>query len=268
MSSHGKWTSTAMYFYYITGSIYYAYKWFVILGVSGFFFSGALLYFLRQAFVFPVLVAVLSVLAILIGVAFWRKTVSLRVHSQNPNIRIRKMEIEYTIVDKTNCDYARTVEFVAVAPVDHYSARFNWTGDGNVESHVLSGADSAVVEEHPRSPERVCVVRFGQMINAGCSHKFSYRLRCLNATKPVKPFLGFDADTYVEELVQCVHFAESPPQRFKRQILAARLSEVTLREWVDDIDGNWKKEAKWTAIKAFPRNYYRIAWEWPKANSG
>lgn len=229
--------------------------------------SGLLYYYAKEALLFSVIatafVTVLSLCALVTGFVFWRKTLTFRFHSQNPNIRVDKMEIEYTILDRNKCDYVRTVEFKALVPVDQYVTRFHWTGDGKVSPVLLSGAQSVVVEDHPKGAEPVCIIKLGKMLNAGDSHRISYKLQFRDATKPVKPYLGFDTDTHIKELVQCVRFNDPAPTKFKNQIFASRLSEIVLQEWEFDVDADWKKEARWS-LRAIPRNYYRVAWEWPK----
>src|SRR4051812_31512155 len=116
MTKHGKWSTRFAYCYYVVGSIYYIYHWFLVLGVvaATATFIPTFPVFLRY---FAPSISLCSVCA---RIAFWRRQVRFQLNGPNPSLRFRNLEIFYKEIDSKNCDAQRIISVKAVYPVDHY----------------------------------------------------------------------------------------------------------------------------------------------------
>lgn len=156
MKAHGKWSGFLARFYYATGSIYYAYHWFIALGGLSMLASGTFVYF--KAPVLTAIFLVLALFALVLGISFWRKIAKVRLCSLNPGLRIKRLAVDYRLLTETSADYVREVTAKVLFPVDNYQARFNWTGHGKVDGSALKGAKSVEITEHLGSIYNVCRV--------------------------------------------------------------------------------------------------------------
>lgn len=257
--AHGKWTSWLSRFYYISGSIYYGYHWFLILGGVSVVASGILGY-LKEWPVWSGILLVLGLAGITAGISFWRRLAKFRLQSHNPGLNLKKVVIDYSFKDATNCDYTRGVIADVIFPTEYYEARFHWSGQGAAHGKALKGAVKVEIYDHQSSVDNVCRVHFGDTLPKGTTHHFIYQLELRNAPKPIRPFLGHTVDAAMDELVLRVYLLPNHGiKQYKRQFFISCDSNLHLWEDVIPIENPGNNLLDWTIPK--PGNYYyRISW--------
>lgn len=256
MTGHGKWSTRLGYVYYVIGSIYYVYHWFLVLGSLAAVASVVGTYPLFVKYSAPAI----SLASLYLGVAFWRRQITFQLNGPNPSLRFERLEVSYKELDAINCEAQRQACVNVVYPIDHYVHKFNWSGDGDAIAEVISGARRAEVEEVPNGPEKACRIYFERYLNKKETRDFAYRLLLRNARKPLKSFLGHALDTPTRKLVMKAEFRpDKKPTRGVKQIFITERSEIPL--WEEELDFKVNEiSIVWEIDR--PRNgyYYRISW--------
>lgn len=261
MKDAGRWSSLVSRFYYLTGSAYYLYHWFLIVGAIG--LASTLLNLCRQ---WPVLlfvaVLLLSIVAILLGLSFWRRMAKYRLSSRNPCMRVEKVEVVYTVHQNGNCECLRTITAKVVYPVDHYNAGVTWSGQGDVTGRVTSGGRAIDISESPTSMHKACRFFFERTLPKGERIAFSYELAMTKSTKPLKPFLATTIDSQIDQFTLRARFPDGNGiHRFKKQLcISSAATDMPLWEEVSEIPGVIH-EIEWTLTKPRCGYYYRLTWE-------
>lgn len=256
---HGAWTSSLALFYYISGSLYYGFHWFLIFGGASFLASGILAYFKKAPFLIPVL-CLFGLAGAICGISFARKLAKLRLRSHNPALEIKEITVDYIVRDDRNCEYSRVVTVRARFPVEYYQALFNWTGQGGVTPVALKGVKDVDVFDHSKGVDNVCQVHFGDTLPKGREHTFAYRLILENAQQPVRSFLGHTVDSPTKGLALKVHLpATHQVRQYKRQIFISSKDNLHLWEETVFLQDPQDKVLEWV-VPHVMNYYYRISW--------
>jgi hypothetical protein len=213
----------------------------------------------------PILTAValvFSLFALVLGISFWRKLAKARLCSQNPALRIDRIEVDYRLLTERSSDYVRKVKAKVLFPVECYQAQFHWTGHGKVSSFPVKGATHVEVVLQPRSVYDICRVHFGETFPRRKEHEFIYRQEFSEATEPVRPFLGHTMDSPLcSELVLRVHLLpDQEVKKFKRQFFVDAFSNLHLWEEEVIVDNPRNRDLEYVIAKPKYHYYYRIVW--------
>lgn len=250
------WTSWAAWIYHLTGSVYNLWQWFIFFGVTGFLASFA--QFIQPAIRYSL--PALSLLSIFLGVAFFRRRVAFQLVSDNPCLKLNKLQITYIIYSENHCKSIRSVRASALGIVEYYDHSFSWSGNGKARAIPLSGLSSAVVLDHDSDTRQICRVAFGKKLAKNQSHEFSYEIE-LTEGKELKPFLAHCLTTVTDYLELKVTFfdgARKPQKAFLKTYVSCR-AVLPINEEVVVMGGS--NTILWPVGKARCNYYYKITWE-------
>jgi len=257
MSHKGKWSGRLAYFYYISGSAYYLSHWFLTFGGAS-FLAGSISFYYGVPLLGAILL-ILSLFAIVFGISFLRKMANARYRSHNPGLHVESIKIDYKVIDDQNCDYTRHVKVKSLFPVEHYQALFNWTGQGDAIAIGLDGVDHTKILKHLGTVDDICRVHFGQPLAKGKIYNFAYKLELREATKPIRPFLGYTVDVRLEKLILRVQLPTNRKyNQYKRQMFISLKDNLHLWEEIVPIEDH-QYNLEWIIPHA-GRYYYRLSW--------
>jgi hypothetical protein len=259
MKAHGKWTGFVARFYYATGSIYYAYHWFLILGGVGLLASGVMGYLRIPIFTAVSLTSALFLIAL--GIAFARRIAKVRLSSHNPALKILSIKIDYRLTSVASSEYVREIQAQVLFPVESYESQFHWTGQGHTVGNAIKGVTSVDILDHSGSSDDICRVHFGEVLPAGKLYDFIYGISCSDASRPVRPFMGHTVDSPLKELSLCVRLLPDHQVRsYKRQIFLNSKSNLHLWEEIVTIENPNCNELNWVVPHPQHNLYYRLSW--------
>lgn len=257
---HGRWVNVAARVYYVFGALYYLYHWLIIFGAGGLLVALFSHSASRNQIAFYALSP--SLTALIWGLVIWSKRKTVEIQSQNPALYEMELHSTYILHGGGRYHYDRSLKVKArYDGVDHYTAKFTWSGGHGVQPNVhAQGPHTVTVMRAERDYQSVARINFQRPLRKGEVLDFMYSLELNDPQGQAKPFLAHTVYHRTDKVWLTIRFDTPPAIRFfTRQIFLSTSADIPMFEEVVNVPPN-ATTLEWQIARPRIGYRYKIIW--------